>query len=68
VVAVDDGDPLGVEEAARGERVEGAFEQRRIPAIEEVAGDEQVIDRLRGDAVELTLELDCIALISQMEI
>ena len=57
-----------VEEAACAERVEGAFEQRRVPPIEEIAGDDQMIDRLRGDAVELTIELDCIAFISQMQI
>ena len=68
VVAVDDGDPRGVEEAACAERVEGAFEQRRVPPVEEIAGDDQMIDRLRGDAVELTIELDCIAFISQMKI
>ena len=64
VVAVDDGDPRRVEEAACGERVEGAFEQRRVPPVEEIAGDGQVIDTFRGDAVELTIELDCGSLAS----
>ena len=50
------------------QRVEGAFEQRRIPAVEEIAGDDQMVDRLRSDAVELAIELGCIAFISQMQI
>ena len=36
------------EEAACGERVEGAFEQRRVPPVEEIAGDDQVIDSARA--------------------
>ena len=68
MVAVNDGDPCGVEEAAYAERVQGAFEQQRFPQVEKIAADDQVIDRLRGDAVELTIELGCIAVISQMKI
>ena len=68
VVAVDDGQLLSVEELMRVETVEGAFEEPRIPAIEKVAGDDQVIRRPRGDAIELAIELDRIALISQMEV
>jgi len=68
VVAMNDGDPRGVEEATRLERVEGACEQWWIPPVEKIAGDDEMIGRFGGDAVELTIEPGCITFISQMKI
>ena len=68
VIAVQDGDAIRGQESARAERVERGVEECRLPAIEQIAGDDEVVDRARGDAIESSAELDRIAFISQMQV
>lgn len=68
VISVQDGGAVRGEEAARRERAKDGVEEGRVPAIEKIAGDGQVIGTFRGDAIELALQPDHIAVISQVQI
>jgi len=68
VIAVDEGEPVRLQQAPRRQGVEGEVEQARLPAIQQIATDHQVVGGSRNDAVELTAELDYIVFISQMQI
>jgi len=56
VVAMNDGRPRRVEQATGRHRVEDAAQQPRVPAIEQVAGDHEMVGRAGDDAIELALE------------
>jgi hypothetical protein len=68
VIAVDDGEPIGVEEPAVGERIECACEQARIPPVEQVTRDREMPGISGDDAIELLLEGDHIIVVSQVEV
>ena len=53
---MDDRHPLWPQQAASAERVERGAEQARPPAIEQIAGQHQVIGTAGDDAVKLSLE------------
>ncbi len=68
MVAVDDSQPLAVEEAPLAQRVERSCEEPGVPAIQQVPSDGQVPGLAGGDAIELLLERDHIAVITQVQI
>lgn len=68
MVAVDDGQPFSVEKIPLAEGVECSCEQPRVPAIQEITGDGQMTGLTDGDAIELLLEGDHIAVIAQVQI
>lgn len=68
VVAVEDGQGPRRQEIALGERVERTVEKWRVPAVEQIAGDDQMMGAARDDAIELPGELDRIGFISQMQV
>ncbi len=68
VVAVNDGRPAGHQQFARGERVECALEQRRLPAVEQIARKDEMVGRTRQDAIELMLEPAQVGVVSQVRI
>jgi hypothetical protein len=56
MIAVNDRRTGRIEQAARSQRVERAREKPRVPPVQQVAGQDEVIGRAGGDAVELPLE------------
>ena len=68
VVAVEDGQGARRQEIAFGDRVEHAVEEWRVPPVEQIAGDDQMIGAARDDATELPGELDRIGFIPQMQV
>ena len=65
---MDERQALRVQETPCRKRVERALEQRGVPAVEQIAADDEMVSLSRNDAVELAAELDHIVFISQMEI
>ena len=68
VIAVQDGDSIRGQQSPLAERVEDAVEESRLPPVEEIAGDDEVVRVARDDAIELPAELDRIGFISQMQV
>ena len=68
VIAVQDGDSIRGQQSALAERVEDDVEESRLPPVEEIAGDDEVVRVARDDAIELPAELDRPGLISQMQV
>jgi hypothetical protein len=52
----------------RRHRVERAREQARVPAIQQIAGQDEMIGRARGNAIELTLERPHVGRVPQMRV
>jgi hypothetical protein len=68
VVPVQDCSAFGVKEAVRGERVKHTAEQGRRPTVQQIAGDGEMIRVFGGDAIELAVQPDAIAGVSQVQI
>lgn len=68
MIAVDDGQPLAVQERAAVEQVERVREQRRVPPVEEVPGDDEVVAPAGDDAIELTRKPDRVVAARQVQI
>ncbi len=68
MVAMDDGQPLAVEEIPLPQGVERSCEEPGVPAIQQVTRNGQVRGLAGGDAIELFLESDHIAVIAQVQI
>ena len=68
VVAVNDGRPLSREQAAPRQRVEGALQQARLPPIEQIAGNDEVIGSAGDDAIELMLERGSVGGVPHMQV
>ena len=68
VIAVQDGHSIRGQESALVEGVEDDVEESRLPPVEEIAGDDEVVRVARADAIELPAELDRIGFISQMQV
>jgi hypothetical protein len=56
VVAVNDGAALRVEPAGGTQSIESGVEQTKIPAVEQVAGDDEVPGPRQGERGELRVE------------
>ncbi len=68
MIAVQDGDSVRGQQSALAERREDDVEESRLPPVEEIAGDDEVVRVTRPDAIELPAELDRIGFISQMQV
>jgi hypothetical protein len=56
VIAMDDRGAGGREQRARRHRVERAPQETRVPAIEQIARQDQMVGPAGDDAIELALE------------
>ena len=68
VVSVNDGQPIAMQESARSEGIEGCVEQRRRPAVEEIAGDDEMIGLACDDAVEPPGEFGRVAFVAEVQV
>lgn len=68
VVSMNDREPRRVEQAALRERIEDFAEQTRVPAIEDIAGDREMVGDARGDAIELAFQPPHIAAVPDVQI
>jgi hypothetical protein len=68
VIAVQDGRPFAGEQPAIAQGGKRAAQERVAPAVEQVARDGEMIGTARGDAIELTLQPDHIAGVSQVQV
>ena len=66
--AVDDRLALAVQERAGVEQVERVGEQGRMPAVQEITRDHEVVAAAGDDAVELTCEPGRIVAVVQMKV
>ena len=65
---MDDRGSRGVEQAARGQRVERTRQQPRVPAVEQVAREHEVIGGAGSDPIELAPERVQVGGIAQVRV
>ena len=68
MIAVEDGRTFGAEKIVGGEHVEDARKKSRSPAVQQVAGDGEMIRPARGDAIELAIQPRRIVRVAQMQV
>ena len=68
MIAVQNRDAVRLEQLARGERIEHAIEEPRVPAIEEVSSDREVGGAVLGDAIEQPLRRAHVIDVTQMKV
>ena len=65
---MNDREPIAIQQSACGEQIERVFEKIGVPAVEQIAGDDEMIRLLSHDAVELMGELDRIGFVSEVQV
>jgi hypothetical protein len=68
VIPVEQGESLRVQHATGTERIERAFEESLVPAVEQVTCDHNMLGGSRRDGIELAREEVEIACVSEVQI